>query len=181
MHDELIANTQADSQMVAAFGRGEVNATPAFIVQTNERIPGGFKYRAADPTSAKIIASAKESGATVNTMAVPENRLGAIRVQQKTGGTPNFVRLPSRTGGGVSDVGNLVRISTNEVRGGRATASQRSIDSAARSIRQNGGRFWVPIAVRQTGLDSYTPVGNANALAAARRAGSDVWAYIVAD
>jgi hypothetical protein len=77
------------------------------------------------------------------------------------------------------DIGNMMTVPAGNIRSGAPiTASQPDIDAAAEAIRENGGRALLPIPVRQIGSDSYEVIGNANMLAAARRAGVDPWIYI---
>ena len=173
-NDVDTGSARADNQMVAAFNRGEINTTAALVIET-----GPDSYRAVDPTSARIIASARESGQQANVIQVPRSQLESARATANAAGSPSFRRV-NRSTGGLSETGNLLRLPANEISGGRTTASQSNIDRAARSIRNNNGSTWVSVPVRQTGLDRYEVVGNGgNALAIARRANTQVNAYIV--
>lgn len=174
-----------DSDMVSVFRRGELNATPVFVRSTGfDRTLSEETYKAVDPVSARIMASAKAAGSRVNVIQVPESgsqdRL--VASLQKANGKPVFSRVGRRgQGAGASlDAGGIIRLGASDVKGGKVTINQRQIDSAARSIRNGSGRSWVPIAVRENNNGTYQAVGaHANSLAIARRANSKVWAYVV--
>ena len=167
-------NARPDPEMVAAFRRGETLTTPALVVAT-----GVDSYRAVDPMSARIAASAREAGVDrFNTIEVRAGDTGLARTLQSVNGRPTFVNLPRRTG--LSDVGNLMSVPSREISTrGRVSLSQSQIDSSARAIRRGGGRNLTPIPVREVGPDRYVPVGNGvNMLAIANRANINPWIYI---
>ena len=147
-------DARADAAMVAAFRRGELNATPVFVRSTGlNRDTFEESFKAVDPVSARIMASAKAAGSRVNAIQVPadgsQDRI--VGTLQRANGKPVFSRVSARsTGPGNSlDAGGLIRIPTSDVRGGTVTANQRTIDSAAKSIRDSGSkRAWTPISVR---------------------------------
>ena len=176
--DEInTGNAPTDAAMVAAFRRGEINTSAALIVQT-----GPDSYRPADPTSARIIASARSAGANVNTVQVPNTRGQRELARRTQTRSPSFARV--NEGRGLSDVGSILNVPSSEVRGGRTTASQSRIDRAARNVRRTGGNNFATVPVRQTGPDSYQVVGGRDsgfALAVVRRAGVDPLIFVVSD
>ena len=177
-----LGSTKASASMVAAFNRGEINFTAALVIET-----APDKYKPADAVSARILASARAAGnRDANVVIVPRSQQAAARrAQLTTGRSPQFGRYTG--GGSFSAVGLLSRLDSNEVRGGsRPSLSQRQIDRAAREIRAGRASTWATVPVRQSvqgNSDVYTPVGvkAANALAIARRAGTEINAIVISD
>ena len=167
-------SAKADAQMVRDFKAGKINATPAFGVEQRDG-----SYRPADPRSARLMASARAAGAQVNVIGVKRGDGSLAAASTAATGRPLFARVAQ--GRGLSEAGNLMTVPASDIKGGKVTASQRSIDRAARQVRNKGGRAILPVAVRATGQDSYQVVGGANALAIARRANVDPWIYVVSD
>ena len=181
-----IGGARPDAAMVKAFDEGKVNVSPALIKEV-----GFEQYVAADPTSARMIASAKASGrgAELQAIVTPNNKTQdkIISSMRSAEGSPLFAKVGSRTSGSgqSQDSGSTIVTRLSEVSGGRPTASQSQIDTAAKNIRQGiassgGGRPWVPVPVREV-RGKYVAIGSsgANTLAVARRANVEPWLFVV--
>jgi hypothetical protein len=174
--DEIETDAKPDPDMVRRFQAGETNFTPALVYNDAQGKP-----RPVDEFSARMIASATAAGKDqrLNTFFLPNNpRQLAIGRQMQRLQQPNFGRLGPQ--GVHKAVGNLLTGYSDEISGGRTRASQRQIDRAAQNIRRNGGRAWLPVAVRAKG-DRYEAVGDATNLAIARRANVRPWIYVVSE
>lgn len=180
-------DAKPDSGMVTAFKRGELNITPVFAKEAGLDAGGNELFNTADPVSARIMASAKAAGSSVNVIQVPRDgsQDKTLAVLQKANGKPIFSRIGVRgSGAGASsDTGALIRLEGHNVKTTKVTASQKEIDSAAKAIRPGSGRAWVPVAVREIkgsgNRNSYEIVGSSNSLAVARRANANPCAYVV--
>jgi hypothetical protein len=160
--------------MVAEFRAGKINTTPALGIEQRDG-----SYRPADPRSAVLMASAKAAGTQINVIGVKPGDGSLAAASTAAMGRPSFARVIQ--GRGLSEAGNLMTVPASDIKGGRVTASQRSIDRAASQVRAKGGRALLPVAVRATGMDTYQVISGANALAIARRANVDPWIYVVSD
>jgi hypothetical protein len=171
-------SAKPDRAMVAAFKAGKTNQIPALGIMQSD-----YTFKPADPVSARIMASAKAAGSEtdINIVSI-RNRSGSLAAasMNATGKIPFGTVRQSRP---ASEAGTFRTTPASDISGGKVTASQRSIDRAARQVRSKGGRAIVPVPVRQDGLGTYTVVGSAgaNALAIARRANVDPYIYVVSD
>ncbi|MGB3532256.1 MAG: Rho termination factor N-terminal domain-containing protein [Microcoleaceae cyanobacterium] len=82
-----------------------------------------------------------------------------------------------------SDVGNLMYLYLDDIDPGEGTdAPLFLITAAANSLSQSGERNWVPIIVKEIGIDQYQVIGNTFIYAVAEVAGLEkVWCIIASD
>lgn len=82
----------------------------------------------------------------------------------------------------LSDIGNLMCLPIDEIEPGNPTeVHQYILQFAAKQLNENG-RNWVPVIVKETGLDQYQVIANSFVYAAAIEAGlEEVWCIIAED
>jgi hypothetical protein len=80
---------------------------------------------------------------------------------------------------GLSDVGNLMCLPFDEIEPGQPTEAHEYLIQFAASQLGPEGRNWVPLIVKETGLDQYQVIGNAFVYAVAAEAElEEVWCII---
>ncbi len=172
-----LGSASPDPRMVRAFSRGELNQTPALVSINNQG-----KYEPVDSASAKILASGRVSGANnINVQVIARNDLSSAQAAASIQGKPRFGRNARGQQSSFSEIGTERIVSPDSIIGGRTKASQSKIDKAARTIRSNKGSTWITQPVVRVGPDSYRPIGDAAAVATARRANTEVRVYVVGE
>jgi hypothetical protein len=83
----------------------------------------------------------------------------------------------------ISDIGNLMHLYLDDINPGEGTdAPSFLITAAAKLLSQSEQRNWVPIIVKETGIDQYQVIGNTFIYAVAEFAGLEkVWCIIADD
>jgi len=81
-----------------------------------------------------------------------------------------------------TNTGNLMHLYLDEIQPGDLThASNFLIKATANTLKEKGGRNWIPIIVKEIGEDSYQVIGNSFIYAVARQAGLERAWCIIAD
>lgn len=173
--DEVETNVKPNAEFVKAFKEGKMNMNPILVTQI-----GKDRYRAVDRSGAELAASAKAAGTQLNMVIVPRDArdIKAARASRKLGDPPAFAKPPTGKSS-LSDVGNYVRLYSNEVTGKASTSS--ATKAAARSQLSTNSRNWSPVLVRQKKNGKYEVVGNQKAYAAAKQSGGNIWSVVVAE
>jgi hypothetical protein len=177
---DVLVDASPDRGLVAAFKRGESNGTLALVREVPDPADRfNTLYVPADPASARILSSAKEAGVRPNTVVVRDSDDALARALTTANRDVEMVKEGDAKKS--RDIGQMMTVPAEDVRGGRITATQDEIDAAANAVRNGGGRAVLPVPVRQVGEDAYEVIGNANMLAVAQRAGVQPWIYIMDD
>jgi hypothetical protein len=81
------------------------------------------------------------------------------------------------------EIGTLLHLYLEEIEPLISTkAHQFLITEAAKSISEAQGRNWIPVIVKQTGIESFQAIANIFILVAAQEAGIDkVWCIVADD
>ena len=83
---------------------------------------------------------------------------------------------------GLSDVGNLLCLSFDEIEPGPQTEAHDYLIQEASSLLQTSQRNWLPVIVKEIGVDQYEVVANSFVYEAASEAGLEkVWCILVDD
>lgn len=83
---------------------------------------------------------------------------------------------------GLSDVGNLMCLPFDEIEPGQTTAAHEYLIQFAASQLGAEGRNWLPLVVKEIGLDQYQVIGNSFVYAVAAEAElEEVWCIIADD
>lgn len=82
-----------------------------------------------------------------------------------------------------NSIGSLMHLYIDEIDPGNGTdAPKFLIEATANILKQNGGRNWIPVIVKDIGEDSYQVIGNSFVYAVAEQAGLErVWCIIADD
>jgi hypothetical protein len=82
-----------------------------------------------------------------------------------------------------NSIGSLMHLPINEIDPGDGTDTPEFlIKATANILKQNGGRNWIPVIVKDIGKDSYQVIGNSFVYAVAEEAGLEqVWCIIADD
>ena len=82
-----------------------------------------------------------------------------------------------------NSIGSLMHLPINEIDPGDGTDKPEFlIKATANILKQNGGRNWIPVIVKDIGKDSYQVIGNSFVYAVAEEAGLEqVWCIIADD
>lgn len=82
-----------------------------------------------------------------------------------------------------NSIGSLMHLYIDEIDPGNGTdAPKFLIEATANILKQNGGRNWIPVIVKDIGEDSYQVIGNSFVYAVAEKAGlKRVWCIIADD
>jgi hypothetical protein len=81
-----------------------------------------------------------------------------------------------------TNTGNLMHLYLDEIQPGALThASNFLIKATANTLKEKGGRNWIPIIVKEIGEDSYQVIGNSFIYAVAKQAGLERAWCIIAD
>lgn len=80
----------------------------------------------------------------------------------------------------LSDIGNLMHLYLDDISPSEETnISEFLIKASAALLKQNGGRNWIPVIVKQTSEDKYEVIGNSFIYTVVEQAGLDrVWCII---
>ncbi|MEM1241700.1 MAG: Rho termination factor N-terminal domain-containing protein [Cyanobacteria bacterium P01_H01_bin.26] len=83
---------------------------------------------------------------------------------------------------GLSDIGNLMRLPLDEIEPGPLTEAHDFLVQGASALLQAGHRNWLPIIVKETGVNQYEVVANAFVYEVVSEAGLEkVWCIIADD
>lgn len=81
----------------------------------------------------------------------------------------------------ISDVGNLIHVYIDYIIAVDIEVTPHIIESA-KTLNNNGGRNWIPIIVKETGIDQYQIIGDTFVYAVCKAANLDkVWCIVVDD